>query len=187
MGSSWGYRAAGSPSKRTTYVAISAGLWNQRCPGGLPYVYPDNDLSYAGNFLRMLDMMTQSKYEPDPVKTRALDILKIPIVLQEVFVQDIQCWKVTRLGQAAHGLVRDARIVGLHQRRNFAKHCRGELAGGMHSGRRRSYRAGLLIRCAHIVLVTAFVRLVMLLGESSRFEVVPPCLFCSMIYCHPPW
>lgn len=44
---------------------------------GLPYVYPDNDLSYTGNFLRMLDMMTQAKYEPDPVRARALDILFI--------------------------------------------------------------------------------------------------------------
>lgn len=44
---------------------------------GLPYVMPDNDLSYAGNFLRMLDMMTQVKYQPDPIKTRALDVLFI--------------------------------------------------------------------------------------------------------------
>lgn len=44
---------------------------------GLHYVYPDNELSYPGNFLRMLDMMTQYKYEPDPVKERALDILFI--------------------------------------------------------------------------------------------------------------
>lgn len=44
---------------------------------GLPYVYPDNDLSYTGNFLRMLDMMTQVKYEPDPVKAHALDVLFI--------------------------------------------------------------------------------------------------------------
>lgn len=44
---------------------------------GLPYIYPDNDLSYAGNFLRMLDSMTQSKYEPNPVKERALDVLFI--------------------------------------------------------------------------------------------------------------
>lgn len=44
---------------------------------GLPYVYPDNDLSYTGNFFRMLDMMTQVKYQPDPVKTRALDVLFI--------------------------------------------------------------------------------------------------------------
>ncbi|MBM4425289.1 MAG: hypothetical protein FJ030_18225 [Chloroflexi bacterium] len=44
---------------------------------GLPYVYPDNDLSYTGNFLNMLDKMTQVKYRPDPVKERALDVLFI--------------------------------------------------------------------------------------------------------------
>jgi citrate synthase len=44
---------------------------------GLPYVYPDNDLSYTGNFLSMLDKMTQTKYQPDPVKERALDVLFI--------------------------------------------------------------------------------------------------------------
>ncbi|HEY4691581.1 MAG TPA: citrate synthase [Anaerolineae bacterium] len=44
---------------------------------GLPYVYPDNDLSYTGNFLNMLDKMTQVKYQPDPVKERALDVLFI--------------------------------------------------------------------------------------------------------------
>jgi len=44
---------------------------------GLPYVYPDNDLSYTGNFLNMLDKMTQAKYQPDPVKERALDVLFI--------------------------------------------------------------------------------------------------------------
>jgi citrate synthase len=44
---------------------------------GLPYVYPDNDLSYTGNFLNMLDKMTQMKYEPKPVLERALDVLFI--------------------------------------------------------------------------------------------------------------
>jgi len=44
---------------------------------GLPYVYPDNDLSYPGNFLNMLDRMTEAKYQPNPVKERALDILFI--------------------------------------------------------------------------------------------------------------
>ena len=42
---------------------------------GLPYVYPDNDLSYAGNFLAMLDKMTQVKYTPRPALERALDVL----------------------------------------------------------------------------------------------------------------
>lgn len=44
---------------------------------GLPFVYPDNDLSYPGNFLNMLDKMTQVKYEPNPVLERALDVLFI--------------------------------------------------------------------------------------------------------------
>ena len=44
---------------------------------GLPYVYPDNDLSYTGNFLSMLDKMTQDKYTPKPALERALDVLFI--------------------------------------------------------------------------------------------------------------
>ncbi len=44
---------------------------------GMPYVYPDNDLSYAGNFLSMIYKMTELKYEPDPRLERALDILFI--------------------------------------------------------------------------------------------------------------
>ena len=44
---------------------------------GLPYSYPDNDLSYTGNFLNMLFKMTELKYQPSPVLERALDILFI--------------------------------------------------------------------------------------------------------------
>ena len=44
---------------------------------GLPYVYPDNDLSYPGNFLSMMFKMTETKYEPDPRLERALDVLWI--------------------------------------------------------------------------------------------------------------
>ena len=44
---------------------------------GLPYVYPDNDLWYTGNFLSMLYKMTEVKYEPDPRLERALDVLWI--------------------------------------------------------------------------------------------------------------
>jgi citrate synthase len=44
---------------------------------GQPYVYPDNDLSYPGNFLSMMRKMTELKYEPDPRLERALDILFI--------------------------------------------------------------------------------------------------------------
>jgi citrate synthase len=44
---------------------------------GQPYVYPDNDLQYAGNFLAMMYKMTELKYEPDPRLARALDVLFI--------------------------------------------------------------------------------------------------------------
>src|SRR3954454_10195436 len=44
---------------------------------GMPYVYPDNDLRYPGNFLNMMYKMTELKYEPDPKLERALDILFI--------------------------------------------------------------------------------------------------------------
>jgi len=44
---------------------------------GLPYVYPDNDLSYTGNFLAMLFKMTELKYRPNPVLEKALDVLFI--------------------------------------------------------------------------------------------------------------
>ena len=44
---------------------------------GLPYVYPDNDLGYAGNFLAMMCKMTELKYEPDPLLERALEVLFI--------------------------------------------------------------------------------------------------------------
>jgi citrate synthase len=44
---------------------------------GLPYVYPDNDLSYPGNFLSMMYKMTEVRYEPDPRLERALDVLWI--------------------------------------------------------------------------------------------------------------
>jgi len=44
---------------------------------GLPYSYPDNDLSYTGNFLNMMFKMTELKYKPNPVLERALDVLFI--------------------------------------------------------------------------------------------------------------
>ncbi|HYU79657.1 MAG TPA: citrate synthase [Vicinamibacterales bacterium] len=44
---------------------------------GRPYVYPDNDLSFTGNFLNMLFKMTEVKYTPTKALERALDILFI--------------------------------------------------------------------------------------------------------------
>ena len=44
---------------------------------GMPYVYPDNDLTYPGNFLSMLYRIAELKYQPDPRLERALEILFI--------------------------------------------------------------------------------------------------------------
>jgi len=44
---------------------------------GMPYAYPDNELSYAGNFLNMMFKMTEVKYAPHPILEKALDVLFI--------------------------------------------------------------------------------------------------------------
>jgi len=44
---------------------------------GLPYAYPDNELSYVGNFLNMMFRVTELRYRPDPVLERALEVLFI--------------------------------------------------------------------------------------------------------------
>ncbi|HWP37056.1 MAG TPA: citrate synthase [Gemmatimonadales bacterium] len=44
---------------------------------GMPYAYPDDELSYCGNFLNMLFKATESKYRPNPTLERALDVLFI--------------------------------------------------------------------------------------------------------------
>jgi citrate synthase len=44
---------------------------------GMPYVQPDNDLSYAGNFLSMMFRVAEPKYHPHPVLEKALDVLFI--------------------------------------------------------------------------------------------------------------
>jgi citrate synthase len=59
-------------AKMPTLAAFAA-----RHATGMPYAYPDNDLSYAGNFLNMMWKATELKYEPNRVLERALDVLLI--------------------------------------------------------------------------------------------------------------
>ncbi len=44
---------------------------------GMQYAYPDNDLSYEGNFLNMMFKTTELKYQPNPTLERALTVLFI--------------------------------------------------------------------------------------------------------------
>jgi citrate synthase len=56
---------------------ITVAAFNYRHTIGMPYAYPDNDLSYTGNFLNMMYKMTEVKYTPNPILERALDVLFI--------------------------------------------------------------------------------------------------------------
>jgi citrate synthase len=51
--------------------------WAYKYSTGHPFVYPRNDLSYAGNLLYMLFATPAEDYEPDPVLVRAIDTLLI--------------------------------------------------------------------------------------------------------------
>jgi citrate synthase len=44
---------------------------------GLPYVYPDNELSYCGNFLQMMYKTSELRYKVNPILEKALDVLFI--------------------------------------------------------------------------------------------------------------
>src|SRR3954468_11684809 len=51
--------------------------WSYRHSRGLPYVYPDNDLGFAENFLSMMFKMGESRYRAEPELVRALEVLFI--------------------------------------------------------------------------------------------------------------
>jgi len=53
------------------------GAWAFRHAQGKPYVYPDNDLGYAANFLSMLFKMSEQRFEADERLIRALEVLFI--------------------------------------------------------------------------------------------------------------
>ncbi len=59
-------------SKGPTIAAMA-----YRASIGMPFVYPDNNLNYAENFLSMMWKVAEPTYEPDPVLARALDVLLI--------------------------------------------------------------------------------------------------------------
>ena len=63
--------------KRLIAKAPTIAAFSYRHTEGMPYNYPDNDLSYTGNFLNMMFRMVEPKYQPNPALERALDVLFI--------------------------------------------------------------------------------------------------------------
>ena len=63
--------------KRLIGKVPSIAAMSYRHISGLPYIYPDNDLTYTENFMNMLWKMVEPKYVANPVLARALDILFI--------------------------------------------------------------------------------------------------------------
>jgi citrate synthase len=62
-------------AKRQIAKVPTLAAWAYRHSRGLPYVYPDNDLGFTGNFLSMMFRIAEPRYEPDPVLERALEVL----------------------------------------------------------------------------------------------------------------
>jgi citrate synthase len=63
--------------KRLIAKVPTIAAYTYRHNRGLRYVYPDNDLSYTGNFLSMMFKTTETTYAPNPALERALDVLFI--------------------------------------------------------------------------------------------------------------
>jgi citrate synthase len=64
-------------AKRLIAKVPTIAAFSYRHNRGLPYVYPNNDLSYAGNFLSMMYKMSEPVYQVNPILERALDVLFI--------------------------------------------------------------------------------------------------------------
>jgi citrate synthase len=62
-------------TKRLIAKVPTLAAWAYRHSRGLPYVYPENELGFTGNFLSMMFRMAEPRYSADPVLERALEVL----------------------------------------------------------------------------------------------------------------
>ena len=67
---------------------------------GMPYAYPDNDLSYTGNFLNMMFKATEVKYTPPKTLEHALDVL---LILHADHEQNCSTSAMRGVGSALYG------------------------------------------------------------------------------------
>ena len=109
---------------------------------GRPYVYPDNDLSFTGNFLNMLFKMTELKYQPNPVLARALDVL---FILHADHEQNCSTSAMRNIGSSHVDPVLGARRRGRGALRPAAR--RRQRSGAAHAATRSARSA----RCPEFI------------------------------------
>ena len=101
---------------------------------GLPYVYPENELSYTANFLSMLFRIGTREYKPSPVLERALDVL---FILHADHEQNCSATAMRVIGS----LVPWPRCTGRCTEAPTRPCCACSIASSMWTTSRRSWRA----------------------------------------------
>jgi citrate synthase len=71
-----------APNRRLQMIRLLAKMptiaaFSYRHALGMPYVYPDNELSFSGNFLSMVRRVAEHRFKPNPILEKALDVLFI--------------------------------------------------------------------------------------------------------------
>jgi len=93
--------------------------WSYKYGVHQPYVYPDNDLDYATNFLKMMFSVPTEEHDPDPVVTKALNML---LVLHADHGQNCSSSAVRLVG-SGHANIFSSVSAGIHA-----------LSGPLHGG-----------------------------------------------------
>ena len=101
-------------AKAPTMVA-----WSYKYSVHQPYVYPDNSLDYTTNFLKMMFSVPAEEYEPDPVVTKALNML---LILHADHGQNCSSSAVRLVG-SGHANIFSSIAAGIHA-----------LSGPLHGG-----------------------------------------------------
>ncbi len=93
--------------------------WSYKYSAHQPYVYPDNDLDYASNFLKMMFSVPAESYVADPVVTKALNML---LILHADHGQNCSASAVRLVG-SGHANIFSSVSAGIHA-----------LSGPLHGG-----------------------------------------------------
>ena len=107
-------------ARRLVAKAPTMIAWSYKYSVHQPYVYPDNSLDYTTNFLKMMFSVPAEEYEPDPVVTKALNML---LILHADHGQNCSSSAAVRLVGSGHANIFSSISAGIHA-----------LSGPLHGG-----------------------------------------------------